>query len=541
MRIGLAQINPSLGDFSANRAKILELTSKASQQEVDLVVFPELSLFGYPPLDLLEFHHLVEMQTKELKRLHKSIPRGIGVIVGAIVKNQEKSGKPFRNAAVFLERGKTPKYFYKELLPAYDVFDEARFVEPGSVENGVLKFRGRRLHVSVCEDIWGWPVSGLSSNYRTNPIKTLRGQKFDVLINVSASPYTHRKQKDRLTVTRATAKFLKAPLIYVNCVGAQDELIFDGASFVVDPKGKLRAQCRAFDEDLVVYDLKDGRGDLHAETLSSVEALRRALVLGIRDFIKKTGLTRVHLGLSGGIDSAVVAALAVDALGPHRVTGVTMPGPFNSPVSEELGTRLAKNLGIRCLRMPIESVYQTVMQEVHAALGQFDFGLVDENVQARARGILLMALSNHEGSLLLSTSNKSEYATGYSTLYGDMCGGLAPIGDLLKREVYALARHYNSQDEVIPQEILDRAPSAELRPNQKDQDSLPPYDELDETIENLLVKHKAPKGERDQWLLKTLQRTEFKRWQAPPVLKVSQRAFGRGRRYPIANQFKGFR
>jgi NAD+ synthase (glutamine-hydrolysing) len=346
-----------------------------------------------------------------------------------------------------------------------------------------------------------------------------------------------------------TARNFKAPMVYVNMVGGQDEIIFDGGSFAIDEKGQTLAQSRFFDEDINFVDLKTREGGMLEDpilkhtptgkfTSHSIDRLRRALVLGIKDYARKTGFERIHLGLSGGIDSAVVACLAVEALGADQVTCVTMPGPFSEAKSRKLAEQLAKNLGVRCLNLPIGEGYGSVLETLKSTFGDFPFGLVNENLQARLRGLMLMSLSNQEKSLLLTTGNKCEYATGYSTLYGDMCGGLAPIGDVLKGEVYALARLYNEQQELIPLEIIERAPSAELRPNQKDQDSLPPYDDLDRSVRRLVELKLPAKSRTDKWLVNILLRTEFKRWQSAPVLKVTGHSFGRGRRMPIAHSYK---
>lgn len=544
MRIGLAQINSTLGDFAGNRQKIVEFSRRAREQRCDLVIFPEMSLMGYLPNDLLERASVVDEQLREFAKLRNEIPAGIGVIIGLITRNEartaKKKGKPYFNTAALLEKGKPPKFFRKELLPTYDVFDEARHIEKGDVAKGLVTFRGKRLLITICEDIWGWKIDEYPSNYMVNPLLALKrklgARKLDLVINMSASPFTAMKTHDRLSVVSQTAKLFKAPVAYVNLVGSQDELIFDGGSFICDPRGKVMARSLYFNEDLNLFDLGAKEGWIRDEPETQVEKYRQALVLGIRDYVRKTGFSRVHLGLSGGIDSAVVACLAVDALGPGKVTAVTLPGPFNEPKSKTLAEKLARNLHIRCLDLPINDAYEVLEKTLKASLGEFAFGVVNENIQSRLRGLMLMALSNKESSMLLTTGNKSEYATGYATLYGDMCGGLAPIADLVKGEVYELARHYNKEHELIPDEIITRAPSAELRPNQKDQDSLPPYDELDESVKRLVEFAKPARSKTDKWLIEVLMKTEFKRWQAPPVLKVSKHAFGRGRRVPIAHK-----
>lgn len=536
MRIAVAQINSTLADFESNKSKILTFIDQAKQRKCELVVFPECALFGYHPFDLLERSKIVAKQEAEFKSLLKKLPEGIAVIFGMITRNPKKMGRPYHNSAVFVARGQKPRFFHKQLLPTGDVFDEARFIEPGDFSKNYFQWKEKKFFLTICEDIWAWPDRKGHSPYKENPLAKVKKQKVDMVINLSASPYFPGKMKLREYVTAKTAAYFGAPIMYVNLVGAQDEIIFDGGSFVLDKKGKNILSCQQFSEDINVIDTETSEVWHRPAKLTKVDELHRALVLGIRDFCEKTGLKKVHLGLSGGIDSAVVAALAVDALGPNNVTAVGLPGPFNAPESLTLAQRLAENLGVNFRTVEISSMYEEVVHSLEKGLGLSGFGLVHENIQARLRGLSLMAYSNKENSMLLTTSNKSEYAAGYSTLYGDMCGGLAPIGDLTKEQVYQLARYYNQQDEVIPLEIIERAPSAELRPNQKDQDSLPPYEQLDAAVTLLVEKSGAARTATDKWLLPVLMRTEFKRWQAAPILKVSQHSFGRGRRYPIAHR-----
>jgi NAD+ synthase (glutamine-hydrolysing) len=538
MRIALAQINPTLADFKFNKEKILGFIDQARQRKCDLVVFPECAVFGYHPFDLLEREKIVLEQEKVVAEIHKKIPADLAVIVGMITRTGLKKGRPYYNSAALLVKGQKPKFFHKTLLPTGDVFDEARFIEHGDMSKNYFSWKGKKFFLTICEDIWAWPDAQGRSPYQKNPLQTLKGKKVDLVINLSASPYFVGKIKQREHVTLQTAKHLKAPVMYVNLVGAQDEIIFDGASFVLDKTGKKRLSCLSFEEDINVFDLQSLEAWSQPAKLTLSEELRRALVLGIRDFCMKTGLKKVHLGLSGGIDSAVVAALAVDALGPANVAGFALPGPFSAPESLQLAGELAKNLGISFSSVEITSFYEELEKGLRQALQLEQFNFVQENLQARLRGMILMAYANKENSLLLTTGNKSEYATGYCTLYGDMNGGLAPIGDLTKKQVYDLAAYYNGQGELIPARIVSRPPTAELRPNQKDQDSLPPYAELDRAVVNLVENFGAAKSATDKWLLPILMRTEFKRWQAPPVLKVSKHSFGRGRRYPIAHKAK---
>lgn len=536
MRIAIAQINPTLADFKANKEKILDFVQQAQQRKCDLVVFPECALFGYHPFDLLERSSLVAKQEAEFKSLMKSLPKGIAVIVGLITKNPNKKGRPYFNSAALIAKGEKPRFFHKQLLPTGDVFDEARFIEPGDFSKNYFQWKGKKFFLTICEDIWGWEDKQGRSPYKVNLLAKVPKKKIDMVINLSASPFFLGKMKQREYVTSKTSHYFKAPIMYVNMVGAQDEIIFDGGSFVLDQKGKKIMTCQQFVEDINVIDLNTKEVWHKSATLTSTEELRRGLVLGIRDFCEKVGIKKVHLGSSGGIDSALVAALAVDALGPSKVMTFALPGPYSSGESLKLAKKLAENLNIELKTVDINSAYESMLEALQSGIGHEGFSLVNENLQARLRGMALMAYSNKEGSMLLTTGNKDEYATGYSTLYGDMCGGLAPIGDLTKGQVYELARHYNQQGEIIPKEIIDRAPTAELRAHQKDQDSLPAYEKLDKSVSYLVEKSGAAKSETDKWLLPILMKTEFKRWQAPPILKVSPHSFGRGRRYPIAHR-----
>ncbi len=535
MLIGMAQINPTLGDFAGNREKILSFVTRAQALKCDLVVFPELSLMGYLPNDLLERPSVVKAQLEEFKRLEKLIPPGISVVVGLITDSAHKEGKLYHNSAALLSRGSKTKFFHKELLPTYDVFDEARHIERGKIQKDGFKIGKHKILMTICEDIWGWELPSHPSNYLDNPLKAIKG-KYDLVINISASPYAKNKMKLRRMVVEKTAKHFKSPVMYVNMVGGQDEIIYDGASFVVDKAGKTLACAKRFEEDIALFDLDTMSGEKQKEQSKLEQHLYGALRLGLQDYICKTGFKKVHLGLSGGIDSALLAALACDALGSENVLGVTMPGPFNAPESKSLSEKLAKNLKMKVVDLPISDTYEASIKTLHKTFGSFEFGLTNENMQARIRGMLLMGIANRDNSMLLSTSNKSEVATGYSTLYGDMCGGLAPLGDLLKEEVYLLSRFVNRDREIIPVAIIDRAPSAELRPDQKDQDSLPPYPILDRAVESLVENRKPAKSDVEKWLLKQVIRNEFKRWQSPPILRVSAHAFGRGRRMPIAHK-----
>ncbi|MFP5518429.1 MAG: NAD+ synthase [Bdellovibrionia bacterium] len=539
MRIGIAQINPVLADFETNFKKIIDDIHRARDKKCELLVFPECALIGYHPFDLLEREDLVRKQMSYLKKIEKQVPSGMAIVLGLITLTGKKLGRPYYNSAALIQKNKKTQFFHKTLLPTGDVFDEARFIEPSKMDKNYFSYKGKRFFVTICEDIWAWPDKAGKSPYEVNPIKKVERKKTDLVINLSASPYFVGKMKLREQVALQTAKYFKAPILYANLVGAQDEIIFDGASFVLDPQGKKLLSCHSFEEDLNIFDLSSRESWAKAPHISEIDELHRALKRGLADFVTKLGIKRVHLGLSGGIDSALVAALAVDALGPNRVTLIAMPGPFSDQISLELAEQLAKNLGCEFLNVPITKMYEGVKETVDVAFAIKNFSTVHENLQARIRGMTLMAYANATGSLLLTTGNKSEYATGYSTLYGDMCGGLAPIGDLTKKQVYQLSNFYNSQSELIPHRIIDRAPSAELRPNQKDQDSLPEYDILDKSVVQLVENFSPAKSKAEKWLLPILMGTEFKRWQAPPILKVSKHAFGRGRRYPIAHSYRG--
>lgn len=533
MRIATAQINTHIANFEQNYQKIIEYSQKAKDNECDLVIFPELSLFGYWPSDLLERKELVAEQIKYIAKIKKNIPKGIGVLFGAVTLNAAKSGKYYYNSAVFLEKGKKEKIFHKELLPNYDVFEEVRQFEKGSLENGILKFKGKKFLVTICEDIWGWGDAWVGTRYPVNPLQQLKKLKPDYVLNISASPYGYNKSEKRKKVVAKTASHFKVPMVYVNQVGGQDEIIFDGGSLVVDGKGKVLSQSGFFKEDLNVIDFKKKDYGTKPLVLSEVAKLRQALVLGIKDYCDKNGFKKIHLGLSGGIDSALVACLACEALGPNRVMTIALPGPFSSEASFDLALKLSQNLKCQFMNVDINGIYRAAVDEFEVSLGVKEFGLMHENLQSRLRGLTLMAYSNTTNSLLLTTGNKSEYAMGYATLYGDMNGGLAPLGDLLKGQVYELSKDYNKHSELIPEDIITRAPTAELRENQKDQDSLPPYPDLDNLVEKFIVDCKPPKNDFEKDIFNRMMKAEFKRWQAAPILKVSEHAFGTGRRYPI--------
>lgn len=540
MKIGIAQINPTLGDLNFNRKLILDQVRRARELDCDLVVTPESALLGYHPFDLLERPEVISQQMHSFKQLVRELPAGISALVGLITFNPNKRGRPYYNSAALITRGKKPRFFHKQLLPTGDVFDEARFIEKGRMKDNFFSFQGKRILLTICEDIWAWPDKSGRSFYRENPLAALpKRPKIDLILNMSASPYYPNKFGVRRSLVAKTAKHFRAPMLYCNLVGAQDEIVFDGQSFGLNPKGQEILRCLPFQPDLGIFDLHEGTGSRLEGYNQVVDELHAALVLGIRDFCRKTGFERVHLGLSGGIDSALVAALAVDALGPNRVTCFFLPSDYTSSLSRDLANQIAQSLRVELIDFSITKSYQALRTEIDNAFGIQEFGLIHENLQARVRGLLLMAHSNYRNSLLLGTSNKSELAAGYATLYGDLCGGLLPIGDLTKQQVRNLCQYYNREAQILPEEVISREPSAELRPNQKDEDSLPPYAKLDAAVRSIVEKNLKASNETERWLLKALFRSEFKRWQAPPILKVSAHSFGRGRRLPVAVKFTG--
>jgi len=543
MKLAIAQVNPVIGDFQGNADLVLSYARKAAERGADLVVFPELCLCGYPPMDLLEQDGFVEANLAALRRVQREAPAGTGVVVGYVDRNRTGSGRPLANAAALLSDGAVLHVQAKTLLPTYDVFDEARYFEPAR-ERGTVAFRGERIGIAICEDLW-WdspPLPGL--RYPVDPAKDLLDAGATLVLCPSASPFEEGKPETRLGLIRRLGASAGVAVAYANTVGANDSLIFDGMSMAMARDGGLAAVGASFREDLILFDTAapSGGAALDGEPR---ERLRRALVLGIADYARKCGFRRAHLGLSGGIDSALVAALAVEALGAENVDVFGMPSRYSSEGSVKDARELAGNLGLRFRLLPIEEPFRAFLSVLEPVFEGRGPDLTEENLQARIRGCLMMAYSNKRGSLLLTTGNKSELAVGYCTLYGDMCGGLAVIGDLLKTQVYGLCRHINGGKPVIPEAIFTKAPSAELRPDQTDQDSLPPYEVLDRILEGFLIRNRSA-GEMaaegmDIGLVRTVirmvEKAEYKRRQAPPVLKVSPKAFGMGRRIPIARRF----
>ncbi len=547
MKIALGQINTVIGDFQGNGEKIRTNTLRARSEGARLVVFPELSLCGYPPMDLLDHAAFVDENITALRRLQQNLPPDIAVVVGYVDRTQGSAGKALQNVAAVILNGEIVFRQAKRLLPTYDVFDEARYFEPAP-ESDVWTFDGVRIGIAICEDIW-WEVEPVpGERYPVDPVRDLLDHGAQLILAPSASPFHSGKGDIRLSLLSSIGKTSEVPMVYVNSVGGNDSLIFDGYSMVTDRRGTLIHRLAGFREETRVIALdpvgERAPGKGAPATSSRYDDIEAALVLGIRDYLKKTGFSRVHLGLSGGIDSAVVAVLAARAVGPENVTVFLMPSQYSSSGSVSDSEELATNLGVRAVTLPILPIYDAFMSVLDGEFAGTEAGVAEENIQARSRGNLLMAWSNKYGSLTLTTGNKSELAVGYCTLYGDMAGGLAVIGDLLKTEVYDLARHFNRDSEIIPGAIITKPPSAELRPDQKDEDSLPPYDVLDAILTRYLIHNETASqiisGGYDPdtvaHVLHLVGRSEYKRRQAPPVLKVSPRAFGTGRRIPIARR-----
>ena len=541
MKIGILQVDLTVGDFVGNSVKILKSYEKVVRQGADLVVAPELGLCGYPPRDLLNRTDFMEAHDRALKGLAVKIGQ-VPLLVGGIEKFRGKDGRPLHNTAFLLQQKKIRTVARKALLPTYDVFDEDRYFEPGG-DFQPIRIGKVRVGVTICEDIWNdedvWPTR----RYRRDPVRELTKKGIDLLVNLSASPWSLDKEKTRYRLLREVAIRSKIPVVQVNAVGGNDELVFDGQSLAVGKKGGLLAQGAPFGEQSWVVDLQ-GR-ETQPDWTSREESVFRALVLGTRDYLKKCGFGEVVLGLSGGIDSALTAVIAAEALGPDQVLGVAMPSRFSSEGSVKDAEALAKRLKIRYLNLPIEGSFQSMLASIAPARGGKTGGLTEENLQSRLRGVILMAISNDTGRLLLTTGNKSELAVGYCTLYGDMCGALAVIADVPKTMVYRVARWVNREREIIPKSSIEKAPSAELRPNQTDQDSLPPYEELDRILESYVVndgsiRAMAKKGiskKTAQEIVRKIDLSEYKRRQAAPGIKITTKAFGVGRRMPIAQRF----
>jgi NAD+ synthase (glutamine-hydrolysing) len=549
MKIALAQLDSTVGDFAGNLAKMKQAHARAGSEQAELCVFSELAFCGYPPRDLLHHADFITKNTRALEELAAATRSGPAILVG-FVEARQGEGAPLYNSAALYAKGKRVGVHRKALLPTYDVFDEDRYFEPAR-EVHPIEWEGQRLGVTICEDVWNdsgfWP----RRRYGFDPVESLAKQGAEILINLSASPYTIGKIELRMRMMARSAARHGLPLVCVNAIGGNDELIFDGSSFVVDKEGALQLALPSFEEGFAVWD-SDAPAQTAARpserTLGLDERAAQAhpaLVLGLRDYVYKCGFETVLLGLSGGIDSALTAALAVEALGADKVAGFALPSRYSSDHSRSDAEDLAQRLGIEFHELSIEQPYASCLGVLEPLFRGLPMDVAEENIQARIRGVLLMALSNKRGSLLLTTGNKSELAVGYCTLYGDMSGGLAVLSDVPKTLVYALSRHINRSQEIIPQSTLDKSPSAELRPDQWDTDSLPEYEILDRILE-LYVEERAPvdqilaegfDAEVVQDLIRLIQRNEYKRRQAAPGLKITSKAFGLGRRYPIAARY----
>ncbi|MBM4016328.1 MAG: NAD+ synthase [Planctomycetes bacterium] len=548
MRVALAQVNPTIGAFAANAAKIREYHGRAAEQGAAVVLFPEMVLCGYPPGDLVEWGDFVSEGEATLHELAARMQGGPAALVGFVESSPHATGFGRSNSVAWIVDGRVQVVARKSLLPNYDVFDERRWFDPADSRT-VVELRGRRLGLSICEDLWNderfWP----RRLYPLDPNSELRGKGASAILNASASPFELGKPALRREMIAAVARHQRIPVAYCNLVGGNDSLVFDGHSMVVDGEGRLVAHARGFEEELLLAELPDpgasGAPLVPAPPSDDHEHVLAALVLGVRDFAAKTGFRKALLGLSGGIDSALTAVIAARALGPENVLAVALPSRFTAPISDDDAAALARHLGIGFLRLPVEPIIDAFRTALEPVLKNGGKGLADENLQARVRGTVLMAIANQHGHLLLTTGNKSELGVGYCTLYGDMNGGLAVIGDLHKTLVFGLARHLNRAGEVIPWRTLDRPPTAELRDGQKDEDSLPPYATLDPLLHDLVVERSEIRQlvvqgtpeplARD--VRRMLLRSEFKRRQAAPVLKVSPKAFGPGWRHPIAHRF----
>jgi len=547
MKIALAQTNSTVGDLCGNAKRILEFSQRAAEAGATVVVFPELSLTGYPPRDLLEKESFLDRTEQHLERLAADAgPLNISIICGTVTRTGSSAGLPIYNSAAVLAGGRITFRQHKMLLPTYDVFDEARYFEPAAKQSP-LALGDAVSALTICEDIWNDKQYWERRRYSRDPVEELASAGARLLISINASPYHMGKRAQRAEVFTATARHFRVPIIYVNQVGGNDQLLFDGTSFAMSPDGEVIASAASFEEDLVLVDTETLTGDRHDNLPDECEAVYQALAMGTRDYIRKCGFERVLVALSGGIDSALTVAIAVDAVGKENVIGVGMPGPYSSEHSIIDARDLAHNLGIRFELIPIKTQYQAFLGALQPLFGESAIGVTEENLQSRLRGVTLMALSNKWGSLVLTTGNKSELAVGYCTLYGDMCGGLAVISDVPKTLVYSLARVANQRhSNAIPENTFTKPPSAELRPDQKDSDSLPPYERLDQILRLYIENNESPRQIADALhlpvtsvrdIVNKVDRNEYKRQQAAPGLKVTTKAFGVGRRFPIAQRF----
>ena len=541
MKIALGQINPTVGDFSGNAAKIIQFAVQARSAGAGLILFPELAVSGYPPHDLVDRPSFVTRSRTTVERIAAET-QGIAVICGMVTPAEADSGKKVMNSAALLCDGRIEFIQSKMLLPTYDVFDEMRNFAPAKSQQ-LFSFCGNRMALTICEDAWNDKRFWNKQLYRIDPVEELVRAGGNFVLNISASPFWLGKRELRRDMLTAIARNQKVPVAMVNQVGGNDSLVFDGSSLVIAPDGRVIAQGKSFAEDLIYFDSQSLTGEMHEQIEGEEASAYEALVLGTRDYVRKCGFQRVIVGLSGGIDSALTATIAVDALGPENVIGIGMPGPYSSAGSIDDARQLAKNLGIRFELLSINEIYEACRSTLAPVFAGLPEDATEENIQSRSRAMVQMSLSNKFGALVLSTGNKSEVAVGYCTLYGDMVGGLAVISDVPKTLVYRLSAYVNSRRAVIPQSTIDKPPSAELRPDQKDSDSLPPYDVLDAILEDYVEEARSAEQiavahDFDLDLVKRVihmvERSEYKRQQAAPGIKISTKAFGYGRRFPIA-------
>lgn len=545
MNITIAQLNYHIGNFEGNLNKMLQAIDTAKEQASDLICFGELATCGYPPRDFLEFDDFIRRSNEVISKLCKaSATSDIAIVLGAPTINPVLEGKDLYNSAYFISEGQVQYIQHKALLPTYDVFDEYRYFEPATDFN-IVSFKGQKIALTVCEDIWN--IANENPMYVTCPLDEMMPYKPDFVINVSASPFNYKHARVRKDIVKENAKRYGIPIFYINHVGAQTEIIFDGGSLVASPNAEIYEELPYFEEHIATFNLSDviGGKQQQENNVDKIALIHDAIVLGIQDYFKKLGFKKAILGLSGGIDSAVTAALAARALGSENVRVVLMPSQYSSDHSVDDAIDLALKMGLQYDIIPIKNIYESFMSELKPSFGDLPFNITEENLQARSRGVILMAMSNKFGNIVLNTSNKSEAAVGYGTLYGDMCGGLAVIGDLYKMEVYEIAKYINKDQEFIPVNTIIKPPSAELRPNQKDSDSLPDYEILDEILFQYIEKQQGPTeiiamGYNEalvKRILRLVNINEFKRYQTAPVLRVSPKAFGMGRRMPIVAKY----
>ena len=549
MKIAISQLNYHIGNIESNTDKIINEIEKAKQLNIDLIIFSELAICGYSPLDMLEEKSFIERIQYAINDIVIHT-KDIAVIVGAPCINKDVDGKKLYNSAYFIDNEQIKNIIHKTLLPTYDIFDEYRYFESGN-NSEIIELQGTKIAVTICEDLWDdQPVDhpfGKAKLYKSNPLEHLIDKKPELIVNIAASPFSYNQENKRKNILVRNAVKYNLPLIYVNQVGANTDVIFDGASKILNNNGEVISQLNSFEEDFLEFDTAKFNESAYSSVFrkAKIENIYHALVLGVKDYFQKSGFSKVVLGLSGGLDSAVVSVIAAHALGAENVMNILMPSEFSSDHSISDAKQLVENLKMPHLIIPINNSYNAVKTELNPIFKDLPFNVAEENIQARLRGLLLMAYSNKFGNVVLNTSNKSEAAVGYSTLYGDMNGGLSVIGDVYKTDVYELAKFINANTEIIPENIINKPPSAELRPDQKDSDSLPDYDVLDKILFEYIelkqsVKEIVDKGFKAKTVKKVIQLvnySEYKRYQFPPILRVSSKSFGVGRRYPIVAKY----